>query len=87
MSDLTSRLEDASLRDSPPFSNADASSGSGPLVDKTTTDETASVELCEVRKHGEKADASQFELLRVLGQGSFGKVGLIASFPSWDNLE
>jgi len=56
-------------------------------VDKTTTDETASVELCEVRKHGEKADASQFELLRVLGQGSFGKVGLIASFPSWDNLE
>lgn len=30
-----------------------------------------------VKEGSEKADASQFELLKVLGQGSFGKVTLV----------
>uniref|UniRef100_A0A3Q3WF02 Protein kinase domain-containing protein n=1 Tax=Mola mola TaxID=94237 RepID=A0A3Q3WF02_MOLML len=30
-----------------------------------------------VKEGSEKADASQFELLKVLGQGSFGKVFLV----------
>lgn len=30
-----------------------------------------------MRKKGEKADASQFELLKVLGEGSFGRVFLV----------
>lgn len=34
-----------------------------------------------VKEGSEKADASQFELLKVLGQGSFGKVTLTLSLP------
>lgn len=30
-----------------------------------------------VKEGSEKADPSQFELLKVLGQGSFGKVSLV----------
>lgn len=38
---------------------------------------TTEFELMEVTREGlEKADPSQFELLKVLGQGSFGKVGV-----------
>ncbi|XP_034248847.1 ribosomal protein S6 kinase 2 beta-like isoform X4 [Thrips palmi] len=40
--------------------------------------ETHEIELGEVVKEGhDKADPSQFELLKVLGQGSFGKVFLV----------
>ncbi|CAI4230235.1 unnamed protein product [Auanema sp. JU1783] len=37
----------------------------------------AEIDISEVRKGGEKADARHFELLKVLGQGSFGKVFLV----------
>uniref|UniRef100_A0A915AEL2 non-specific serine/threonine protein kinase n=1 Tax=Parascaris univalens TaxID=6257 RepID=A0A915AEL2_PARUN len=50
-------------RDSP-ISDGDASS-------------TTEIEINDVAKEGEKANASQFELLKVLGQGSFGKVFLV----------
>ncbi|CAI5439090.1 unnamed protein product [Caenorhabditis angaria] len=35
------------------------------------------IDIGDVRKCGEKADPRQFELLKVLGQGSFGKVFLV----------
>uniref|UniRef100_A0A0K0DVW4 non-specific serine/threonine protein kinase n=1 Tax=Strongyloides stercoralis TaxID=6248 RepID=A0A0K0DVW4_STRER len=35
------------------------------------------INISDVRKQGEKATASHFELLKVLGQGSFGKVFLV----------
>lgn len=43
------------------------------------------VELQEVVKEGhEKADPSQFELLKVLGEGSFGKVFLVRKVVGLD---
>ncbi len=33
------------------------------------------IDVQELTKGGEKVDPSNFELLKVLGQGSFGKVG------------
>lgn len=45
---------------------------------------TVEIEVCEVRKEGEKADPSQFELLKVLGQGSFGKVFLVRKIKGLD---
>lgn len=43
------------------------------------------VELQEVVKEGhEKADPSQFELLKVLGEGSFGKVFLVRKVSGLD---
>lgn len=42
--------------------------------DQSDCNETHEYELKEVTKEGhEKADPGQFELLKVLGQGSFGK--------------
>lgn len=35
-----------------------------------------------VKEGSEKADPSQFELLKVLGQGSFGKVSSLSSYVS-----
>ncbi|GAB6032833.1 Ribosomal protein S6 kinase alpha-3 [Chamberlinius hualienensis] len=46
-------------------------------VDEVTNG-TREIELTDVTKEGhDKADPSQFELLKVLGQGSFGKVFLV----------
>lgn len=46
---------------------------------------TLEFEVREVRKEGEKADPSHFELLKVLGQGSFGKVFLVRKVKGLDN--
>ncbi|VDN32416.1 unnamed protein product [Gongylonema pulchrum] len=43
----------------------------------TTATATSEIEITEVAKEGEKADPSQFELLSMIGQGSFGKVLLV----------
>ncbi|XP_042213942.1 ribosomal protein S6 kinase alpha-3-like isoform X3 [Homarus americanus] len=46
---------------------------------------THEIELCEIMPEGhEKADPSQFELLKVLGQGSFGKVFLVRKISGQD---
>lgn len=43
-----------------------------------TTDNEHEIELKDIVKDGhDKADPSQFELLKVLGEGSFGKVFLV----------
>lgn len=42
------------------------------------------IEIKEHTRKGEKADPSQFELLKVLGQGSFGKVFLVRKILGWD---
>ena len=36
------------------------------------------LEITNLTKEGEKADPSHFELLKVLGQGSFGKVSVLS---------
>lgn len=54
--------------------------GDGQAVDMLSRpgSETHEIELGEVVREGhDKADPSQFELLKVLGQGSFGKVFLV----------
>lgn len=48
-------------------------------------DGTHEIELTDVTKEGhDKADPSQFELLKVLGQGSFGKVFLVRKILGHD---
>uniref|UniRef100_A0A914PST7 Protein kinase domain-containing protein n=1 Tax=Panagrolaimus davidi TaxID=227884 RepID=A0A914PST7_9BILA len=42
-----------------------------------TDDSTIEIEEGEIQDDAEKANASQFDLLKVLGQGSFGKVFLV----------
>lgn len=39
-------------------------------------DSVREVNITNVQKEGEKVDQSHFDLLKVLGQGSFGKVSL-----------
>ncbi|CAL2029055.1 unnamed protein product [Caenorhabditis brenneri] len=51
---------------------------------KTETTETE-IDIGDVRKCGEKADPRQFELLKVLGQGSFGKVFLVRKVRGRDS--
>lgn len=46
--------------------------------DETTSENEEIIEISDITKAGfEKASPTQFDLLRVLGQGSFGKVSLI----------
>ena len=47
-------------------------------------DGMAEIDISEVRKGGEKADPRHFELLKVLGQGSFGKVFLVRKIRGRD---
>lgn len=42
------------------------------------------VQITDVARHGQKADPSHFELLKVLGQGSFGKVFLVRKITGDD---
>lgn len=42
------------------------------------------IEIKEHTRKGEKANPSHFELLKVLGQGSFGKVFLVRKIVGWD---
>lgn len=54
--------------------------------DHSDCNETHEFELKEVTKEGhEKADPGQFELLKVLGQGSFGKVFLVRKVVGKDS--
>ncbi|KFD68571.1 hypothetical protein M514_00300 [Trichuris suis] len=49
-----------------------------PVVERHFDEPTTEIEVNDVTKEGfEKGDPSQFELLKVLGQGSFGKVFLV----------
>lgn len=49
------------------------------------TDDEHEIELKDVVKEGhDKADPSQFELLKVLGEGSFGKVFLVRKIVGKD---
>ncbi|VBB31157.1 unnamed protein product, partial [Acanthocheilonema viteae] len=45
---------------------------------------TSEIEITEIVKEGEKADPSQFELLSMIGQGSFGKVLLVKKIRGRD---
>uniref|UniRef100_A0A915DMR1 Uncharacterized protein n=1 Tax=Ditylenchus dipsaci TaxID=166011 RepID=A0A915DMR1_9BILA len=68
---LPQNAADENARRKMSWENGSETSGGGAIdVDNECTLE---IELREVRKEGEKADPSQFELLKVLGQGSFGK--------------
>ncbi|CAD6186214.1 unnamed protein product [Caenorhabditis auriculariae] len=58
-----------------------AISSEEPLV---KSESVAEIDIGDVRKCGEKADARQFELLKVLGQGSFGKVFLVRKIRGRD---
>uniref|UniRef100_A0A1I7XZZ4 Ribosomal protein S6 kinase n=1 Tax=Steinernema glaseri TaxID=37863 RepID=A0A1I7XZZ4_9BILA len=51
---------------------------------RTPSSEVTEIDIREVRKEGEKANTSQFELLKVLGQGSFGKVFLVRKIKGRD---
>lgn len=42
-------------------------------------DSVREVNITNVQKEGEKVDQSYFDLLKVLGQGSFGKVSSLFS--------
>lgn len=60
--------------------NGDNTTGTKGLPQTTTNEEgaeIAEIELCDLCGEDKRADPSQFELLRVLGQGSFGKVFLV----------
>uniref|UniRef100_A0A914BZQ2 Ribosomal protein S6 kinase n=1 Tax=Acrobeloides nanus TaxID=290746 RepID=A0A914BZQ2_9BILA len=63
-------------------SDEDADSGNNSQEPEEPTTE---IEVKEFRKEGEKANASQFELLKVLGQGSFGKVFLVRKVKGRDS--
>uniref|UniRef100_A0A1I7VMT6 Ribosomal protein S6 kinase n=1 Tax=Loa loa TaxID=7209 RepID=A0A1I7VMT6_LOALO len=57
-----------------------ATASSANITNTATTKEAAmisEIEITEIAKKGEKADPSQFELLSMIGQGSFGKVLLV----------
>ncbi|XP_005094788.1 ribosomal protein S6 kinase 2 beta [Aplysia californica] len=62
----------------------EAASTEDMLVDDQHEDSENEVEITNVTKEGEKADPSHFELLKVLGQGSFGKVFLVRKISTPD---
>lgn len=42
------------------------------------------IEVTDIRKHGEKADPSQFEILKFIGKGGFAKVFLVKKIKGRD---
>ncbi|CAE1142002.1 RPS6KA [Acanthosepion pharaonis] len=54
------------------------------LVDDQNDDSVREVNITNVQKEGEKVDQSYFDLLKVLGQGSFGKVFLVRKISGAD---
>lgn len=34
------------------------------------------IEVTDITEHGQKVDTSHFELLKIIGQGSFGKASI-----------
>ncbi|XP_014771715.1 ribosomal protein S6 kinase 2 beta isoform X2 [Octopus bimaculoides] len=54
------------------------------LVDYQNDDSVREVNITNVQKEGEKVDQSYFDLLKVLGQGSFGKVFLVRKISGND---
>lgn len=56
------------------------------VADSNGNSSTREIEVCDVIKEGhERAHPSQFELLKVLGQGSFGKVFLVRKIVGLDS--
>ncbi|XP_041351398.1 ribosomal protein S6 kinase 2 alpha-like [Gigantopelta aegis] len=64
--------------------DAEAGSTEDMLVDDQNDDWETELELTTVTKEGVTADPSNFELLKVLGQGSFGKVFLVRKINGKD---
>ncbi|KAL8570504.1 Ribosomal protein S6 kinase alpha-3 [Nucella lapillus] len=65
--------------------DTEAASTEDMLVDDQGDDSTNELEITTLaNRHGEKADPSHFELLKVLGQGSFGKVFLVRKITGDD---
>nr|KAG5691732.1 hypothetical protein BaRGS_010235 [Batillaria attramentaria] len=65
--------------------DTEAGSTEDMLVDDQGDDSMNELEITSVaNRQGEKADPSHFELLKVLGQGSFGKVFLVRKVTGHD---
>ncbi|KAK7903987.1 hypothetical protein WMY93_016594 [Mugilogobius chulae] len=65
--------------------NGQSTAEDGVAQDDKDDGEIKEINITHVVKEGsEKADASQFELLKVLGQGSFGKVFLVRKVTAPD---
>lgn len=63
----------------------DTGSSEDMLIDENDNDpQMRNISLTELTKDGEKVDPSSFDLLKVLGQGSFGKVFLVRKIKGPD---
>ncbi|TKR93330.1 hypothetical protein L596_007808 [Steinernema carpocapsae] len=79
-SQSTTRLVAKSSSPSSTSPDSDGSSSTSTIQNSDVHE----IDIRELRKEGEKANTSQFELLKVLGQGSFGKVFLVRKIKGRD---